>query len=145
MYLWDTNILRYFEEGHPTLRAHMLRVPWADIALPSITIAEVLRGRCDFALKATPEQAVLAHQLLIQTQQLLAQFNVIVFDQAGAEAMLRLQHQVKSRKRYADVMIAAVALAGKHVVVTRNMAHFADLLPARQLANWIDTPPSGKK
>lgn len=145
MYLWDTNVLRYFEEGHPTLRAYLLRVPWAEIALSSITIAEVLRGRCDFALKATPEQAVLAHHLLIQTQQLLSQFNVIVFDQTCSEAMLRLQRQVKSRKRYADVMIAAMALAGKHVVVTRNQAHFADLLPAHQLVNWIDVPPGGKR
>lgn len=143
MYLWDTNILRYFEEGHSTLRAHLLHTSWDNIALPSIVVAEVLRGRCDFALKATPTEAVLAHHLLIQTQQLLSQFNVILFDQACAAAMLRLQRQVKTRKRYVDVMIAAVALAGNHVVVTRNQAHFTDLLPPRQLANWIDNTPTG--
>jgi len=47
----------------------------------------------------------------------------------------------KSKKRYADMMIAAMALAGNHVVVTRNTKHFTDLLPPGQLANWIDTPP----
>ncbi len=38
-----------------------------------------------------------------------------------------------SKKRYTDVMIAAMALAGKHIVVTRNLKHFEDLLPPRQL------------
>jgi predicted nucleic acid-binding protein len=38
------------------------------------------------------------------------------------------------------MMIAAMALAGGHIVVTRNKQHFADLLPANQIANWIDDP-----
>jgi len=54
MYLWDANIVRYFGQGHLTLRLHLLRVPWAEIALPLVVEAEVLRGRCDFALKASP-------------------------------------------------------------------------------------------
>jgi len=54
MYLWDANIVRYFGQGHPTLRLHLWRVSWAEIALPSVVVAEVLRGRCDFALKASP-------------------------------------------------------------------------------------------
>ena len=142
MYLWDANILRHFAEGHPTLRNHLLQIPWAEIALPSVVLAEALRGRCDFALKATPVQAPLAHQQLVKTQQLLQQFNLVIFDQAAAQVMTELQRKVKSRKRYADVMIAAMALAGNHTVVTRNQTHFADLLPPRQLANWIDDPPA---
>lgn len=141
MYLWDSNILRHFGEGHPVLREHLLRVAWSEIALPSVVVAEVLRGRCDFALKAGPGEAPLAHQRLLETQQLLLKFNVIVFDQACAEAMLKLQQKHKGHKRYADVMIAAMVLAGRHTLVTRNQAHFADLLPAAQLANWIDVPP----
>ena len=65
----------------------------------------------------------------------------MVFDEACAEAMLQLQRTVRAHKRYADLMIAAMARAGDHVVVTRNQAHFADLLPPDRLANWIDVPP----
>ena len=54
MYLWDANILRAFGQGHATLRSYLLRVPWSEIALPSVVVAEALRGRCDFVLKATP-------------------------------------------------------------------------------------------
>jgi hypothetical protein len=60
MYLWDANILRHFGQGHATLRLQLLRVPWAEMALPSMVVAAVLRGRCDFALKATPADAVRA-------------------------------------------------------------------------------------
>jgi hypothetical protein len=38
-------------------------------------------------------------------------------------------------------MIAAMVLAGQHMLVTRNPADFVDVLPPAQLANWIDDPP----
>lgn len=120
MYLLDSNILRHYAEGHPVLREHLSRHAWGEIALPSVVVAEVLRGRSDHALKALPSEAPLAHQLLLQTQQILLLFSVVVFDQPSAEIMLRLQQKVKVHKRYADVMIAATAIAGNHVVVTRN-------------------------
>ena len=141
MYLWDANILRHFGQGHATLRLYLLRVSWAEIALPSVVVAEVLRGRCDHALKATPAEAPLAHQRLLETQQMLAQFHVVVFDAACATVMERFRHQHRRRKRYADLMIAAITTAGQHILVTRNQADFRDVLPQTQLANWIDEPP----
>lgn len=141
MYLWDANILRHFGEGHPTLRQHLLRVSWSEIVLPSVVVAEVLRGRCDFALKALPAGAPLAHRRLMETRQMLTRFRVIVFDESAAEALIRLRGQHSSRKRYPDLMIAAMAEAGHHVVVTRNESDFVDLLPKAQVANWIDNLP----
>ena len=141
MYLWDANILRAFGQGHATLRLHLLRVPWAEIALPSVVVAEVLRGRCESALKATPAEAPLTHQRLLATQQMLAQFHIVVFDMACATVMARLRQQHRRRKRYADLMIAAMVLAGQHMLVTSNYADFVDVLPPAQLANWIDDPP----
>lgn len=44
MYLWDSNILRHFGDGHPTLRLHLERIPWTEIALPSVVVAEALRA-----------------------------------------------------------------------------------------------------
>jgi predicted nucleic acid-binding protein len=141
MYLWDANILRYFGQGHATLRLHLLRVPWTEIALPSVVVAEVLRGRCDFALKASPSESPLAHRRLLETQQMLTRFRVVVFDESCVKVMERLRQRHQRRKRYADLMIAAIAEAGRHVLVTRNRADFVDLLPKAQVVNWIDNPP----
>ena len=140
MYLWDSNVLRHYGEQHPNLLAHLQRVSWTEIALPSVVVAEVLRGRCEFALKATPSEAPLAHQHLMRTWYFLQQFTVVVFDQVSAETMAGLQRKISTRKRYADVMIAATVLAGRHTLVTRNLGDFADLLPANQVENWIDQP-----
>ncbi|MGH9843111.1 MAG: type II toxin-antitoxin system VapC family toxin [Blastocatellia bacterium] len=125
--MWDTNILTHFVDGQAMLQEHLRRTPWSEIALPSVVVAEALRGRCEFALKAAPAQLPLAHQLLRDTQQLLQTFEVVVFNQPCALALAQLQKQRRGHKRYTDMMIAATALALNHIVVTRNTRHFADL------------------
>ena len=97
MYLWGANILRHFGQGHPTLRLHLLRVPWGEIALPSVVVAEVLRGRCEFALKASLAQAPSAHERLQETLQMLSRFHIMVFDQTSAEVMERLRRRHRRR------------------------------------------------
>ena len=138
MYLWDSNVLRYYFNKHPNLLAYVGSVPGREIALPSVVIAEVVSGRCEYVLKAEPEKAVLANELLMDTLKIIREFQIVTFDQACAAALTELLAKHKSRKRYADFMIAAIAVAGKHTVVTRNRKDFADLLPALQLQNWID-------
>ena len=68
-------------------------------------------------------------------------YQVVVFDAACATVMERLRQQRRRRKRYADLMIAAITTTGQHILVTRNQADFIDVLPQAQLANWIDEPP----
>jgi predicted nucleic acid-binding protein len=141
MYLWDTNIAVHFANNHPILALHIQRVGWDEIVLPSPTVAELWRGRAEFALKATPEQIIWAHNQLWQTYELITKFKVLLFDEEATEELKKLLKKFKSRKRYADVMIAAMALAGNHIVVTRNTKHFKDILPPHQITNWIDEPP----
>jgi tRNA(fMet)-specific endonuclease VapC len=142
MFLWDSNILRYHNQGHPTLQAHLQRVPRSQVALPSVVVAEVLRGRCEFALKSTPGQMPVAHEQLLKELRVLRRFRILSPDQSSAAAMSLLMKRHSSRKRYADLMIAAIAIAGNHIVVTRNQKDFVDLLPKHQLQNWIDDFPS---
>ena len=132
MYLWDSNILRHYGEGHPILRLHLERIPWSEIAVSC----------CEFALKANPSSLASAHLLLMKTQKFLNQFNVSVFDDNCAEALIKLRQQHKIHKKYPDMMITAMAQAGKHIVVTRNQKDFEIFLSPNQITNRIDTEPS---
>lgn len=143
MYLWDSNILRCHKQGDENLLEHLQRVAIDEIALPSVVVAETLRGKCEYALKAEPVNIQFAHELLREALKELQGFKIVYFDHASAAVFTQLIKKHRTRKRYADVMIAAVAIAGDHVVVTRNQKHFADLLPKHQLQNWIDESPTG--
>ena len=110
--------------------------------MPSVVVAEILRGRCDFALKADSNKLPSAYKLLIQTHKILSKFKIILFDEKCLLVMERLKSKYKSKKRHADMLIAATAISGHHVLVTRNKKHFEDLLPKNQIENWIDEKPN---
>lgn len=59
-------------------------------------------------------------------------FQIVVFDAACASVMENLRRRHHRRKRYADLMIAAMVAAGQHVLVTRNQGDFRDVLPHAQ-------------
>lgn len=101
MYLWDSNILRHYGEEHPTLMAHLQRISRQEVLLPSVVVAEALRGRCDYALKATPEQAVKAHEHLLAMLGLLQKFQALAFDGRSAAALSDLHKRHPRHKRYA--------------------------------------------
>ena len=128
-------------------------VGWDKIAFPSVVVSEVLRGRIDYALKAnTGSELAKANRLLMQTYEMLQNFNVftsftdgfalrLVFDEASGREFDTLRRRYTKHKRRADMLIASMALSGKHIVVTRNVKHFRELLPPSQIENWVDIPP----
>ena len=137
-FLWDSNILRHYLEDHPLLLSNLRKVPRQDVHLPIVVVAEQLRGRTEAILKAQPAQLARAQHVFQQTQALLNRFPILYFDEQSLLIAGRLTEQLRTRKRYADVLIAAQVLAGQHILVTRNTNDFRDLLPMEQLQNWVD-------
>jgi len=137
-FVWDSNILRHYLEDHPLLLENLTKVPRQHVVLPIVVVAEQRRGRADAILKAEPAQLARAQDLWQQTQALLRRFHLLYFDEQSLALVGRLKEQMRTRKRYADVLIAAQVIAGHHILVTRNTDDFRDLLPAQQLQNWID-------
>jgi predicted nucleic acid-binding protein len=137
-YLFDSNVLRYYTAKHPTLTRNLARVPAAQIGIPFVVVIEQLRGRFDAFLKAEPENLLREQARLLAAQQILALYQTVYVNEAAVAALVALRQRVSTHKRYADVMIAALALAGDDIVVTRNVEDFRDLLPAAKIQNWID-------
>ncbi len=137
-YLLDSNILRHYAANHPVLMENLKRVPPHEIRLPVIVYAEQLRGRLEELLKAEPSRLLLAQEHLTITQELLSSFAVLPLDAAASALAEQFKQRLKTHKRHADLIIAAQTLAGRHILVTRNIADFRELLPASQLQNWVD-------
>jgi predicted nucleic acid-binding protein len=137
-YLLDSNILRAYTAKHPTLTRNLARIPAEQIGIPFVVVIEQLRGRFDAYLKAEPENLLREQERLLAAQQFLSIYQTIyVIEQTIAE-LTALRSRVNTRKRYTDVVIAAMVLAGDDIVVTRNVDDFRDMLPADRIQNWID-------
>ena len=137
-YLLDSNILRYYTAKHPTMTRNLARVPADQIGIPFVVVIEQLRGRFDAYLKAEPENLLREQARLLAAQQFLSLYQTVYVNEQAVAALVALRQRVSTRKRYADVIIAAIALAGDNIVVTRNLDDFRDLLPAARIQNWVD-------
>ena len=137
-YLWDSNILRHYLDDHPLLLENLKKVNRQYVLLPVIVVAEQFRGRMDALVKAEPAYLFRAQQHFQRTQQVLSKFQILYLDENSLELVTQLTNRFKTRKRYADVLIAAQALASHNVLVTRNITDFRDFLPPQKLQNWID-------
>jgi tRNA(fMet)-specific endonuclease VapC len=138
MILLDTDILTLHRLSHEKVVKRFQ----AASELPAITIAaqiEVLRGRHDAIFKAEDGARLLhAQQVLAVTLKHLQQFQVVFFNAAAAAEFDRLR-QYKGLKKIGrgDLLIAAICLANKATLVTRNLKDFRKV-PGLLLENWAD-------
>jgi predicted nucleic acid-binding protein len=137
-YLLDSNILRAYTAKHPTLAQNLARIPAEQIGIPFVVVIEQLRGRFDAYLKAEPENLLREQERLLAAQQFLSIYQTIYVTELAVAELVALRNRVSTRKRYADVVIAAIALGSGDIVVTRNVDDFRDLLPTDRIQNWID-------
>jgi tRNA(fMet)-specific endonuclease VapC len=140
MYVLDTDTLTLIFAGQAQVTSRRDTVPESEIAVTVVSRIEVLQGRFDFLLKAADAAQLLrAQQRLLRTDQLLAGIrNVLLIDAPAAVEFDRLRHDRKLRKiGRADLLIAAIALAHRAVLVTRNRRHFRQV-PGLAIENWAD-------
>ena len=111
------------------------------MGIPIVVATEVLRGRVlaveeSFRRRADKIEAAFAsmHSTLI----LLRDANIVPFSPEASQIFQSGLDFPKGCGRN-DRLIAAIAIAGEHVLVTRNVAHFAGIR-GLQIENWIDDP-----
>ncbi len=97
-----------------------------------------MRGRYDAITKAEPQRLLQEQERLVEAEILLKTFEIAYLNESAIIELTNLLQRIQTRKRYADAIIAAMAIANHDIVVTRNVEDFKDLLPAAQIQNWID-------
>lgn len=140
MKVLDTDTLNLVYYAHPQVIARRSSVPASEVAITVVTRIEVLQGRFDFLLKAADAAELQrAQQLLDRTEQLLAAVpTVLPVNPAAAAEFDRLRQNKKLRKvGRPDLLIAAIVLANRGTLVTRNLRDFRQV-PGLSVENWAD-------
>jgi tRNA(fMet)-specific endonuclease VapC len=105
-----------------------------------MTWIEILTGRFEFVRKAaTGEELLRAQALLERTRGSLAAVETVVLIDARAAAEFDALRQHKKLKKIGrgDLLIAAIALANRATLVSRNLKDFRQV-PGLQVENWAD-------
>jgi tRNA(fMet)-specific endonuclease VapC len=139
MIILDTDILTHFLRSHPRV-VERLQGATEEIAITVISRIETLQGRFDSLLKAADgAELQRGQQRLEEAERALARIpTVLLVDAAAAAEFDRLRENKKLRKiGRADLLIAAITLAHKATLVSRNLKDFR-LVPGLQVENWAD-------
>lgn len=143
MWILDSNVWVAFAqreaECHNRVLGHGDDVGWDNVGVPIVVAAELLDGRLKYlaaAHRRSSRQLVVAFRLFEETYTRLNLFTLVPFDDAALAVYTRSQFFPETMSR-GDRLIASIAIAGSHRLVTRNVAHFAGT-PGLALENWID-------
>jgi tRNA(fMet)-specific endonuclease VapC len=139
MIVLDTDTLTFFFQNHPRVLERFGKVS-EDVAITIITRVETLRGRFDSLLKAADgDELRRGQERLIESERNLARIPLILaVDEAAATEFDRLRQNRKLKKiGRADLLIAAITLANRATLVSRNLKHFRQV-PGLALENWAD-------
>jgi tRNA(fMet)-specific endonuclease VapC len=134
-YLLDTDHLTLHEQGHEPLRKRLAAHPPDVLAVSVVSAEESLRGRLAvLSRRLSGEPRVRAYLKPVETMRFLNKVNVLPFDQACEQQYQNLLSQ-RLRVGTKDLLIAASALAGNWIVVTRNRRDF-EKIPGLVIEDW---------
>ena len=138
MLVLDTDTLSHLLRGHARATLRRSQVV-DDVVLTIITRIEVLQGRFAAVLKAAGrEQLGQAQDRLTESERRLASFDILPVNADAAAAFERLLN-TKGLRRIGrgDLLIAAIALAHRATLVSRNLRDFRQV-PGLRVENWAD-------
>jgi tRNA(fMet)-specific endonuclease VapC len=138
MIVLDTDTLTLYLLNHPRVLERR-RQAEDEVVITIISRIETLLGRFATLLKAADGSELQRGQgRLDQAERDLAPFRVLTVDTAAAAEFDRLRVNKKLKKiGRADLLIAAIALANRARLVTRNLKDFRQV-PGLQVENWAD-------
>lgn len=119
MYLLDTNILSYWMRGDQIIINRIKSHSPSELALSSITLAEILYG-----IEKSP---VKKEKRRIKINRISSLLTIFSFDPSAAEHYALIRSQLEKEGRVIgerDIQIASIAMANNLIVVTHNVNEF---------------------
>jgi tRNA(fMet)-specific endonuclease VapC len=138
MIVLDTDTLTLYLHNHPQVRERHRQAEY-EVVITIISRIEVLQGRFATLLKAADgAELQRGQERLDQAERDLLSFRVVPITDTGALEFDRLR-EIKRLKKIgrADLLIAAISLAHRATLVTRNLKDFRQV-PGLQVENWAD-------
>ncbi|NER48213.1 MAG: type II toxin-antitoxin system VapC family toxin [Symploca sp. SIO1A3] len=131
----DTNHLSLVQRGHLDIRQRLTMIKPQEIAITIISAEEQIRGRLGIIRRAnSSNELVLAYRRLKELLDELETINVLNFiPEASLIYGDLIQQKIRIGTR--DLRIAAIALAVKGTLVTRNHRDF-EKVPGLKVEDW---------
>jgi tRNA(fMet)-specific endonuclease VapC len=138
MFALDTDTLTHLLYGHERVFENVRRAD-RPVVLTLISRIEVLQGRFASVVKAeNGERLLLAQQRLVENEADMQRIPLLPVDGPAAAEFDRLRENKKLKKiGRADLLIAAITLANRATLVSRNVKDFGQV-PGLQIENWVD-------
>lgn len=123
-YILDSDHLSLYQRGHEPIGQKLLTIPPTQIAITVISAEELIRGRLAQIRKANkPQERICAYRWFARTLEFLDGFRILEYDHQS-EAYFQVLLARKLRTGTQDLKIAAISLAQKATLVTRNRQDF---------------------
>ena len=135
LYVFDTDMLTLYEEGHPKVTGRVAAHPPQELATTVISVEEQLSGWFTMVRRARSRAALAqVYRRLSRTVAFFGRMSIISFTE---EAMVRFEtlRAMKLNIGKMDQRIAAIALEEGAVVVTRNVRDFGRV-PGLTIEDW---------
>jgi tRNA(fMet)-specific endonuclease VapC len=135
LYVLDTDTLQLFQDGNPTVVAHVSTVAPGDLATSVVTIEEQLSGWYTELRQAKRiERLAWAYRRLAATIRFLVKIQIVDFDEPAIQRCQELK-KLRLKIRKMDLRIAAIVVQRGGVLVTRNIRDFKQV-PGLRIEDW---------
>jgi len=126
-FVLDTDIISMLQHGDPVVAANVGNYDPDQVATTIISVEKQLSGWYALLRRAkTAKELVPVYQRMSETVRFFGRLPLLTFTEVAASVYERLRKQ-KSRTGRMDLRIAAIALAHRAAIVTRNVTDFVDI------------------
>ena len=135
LWIFDTDHFSLLQRGHLGITNHISKIKADEIAITIISVEEQVRGRLSIIRRvSSPHELVFAYRRL---KELLEEIETIKVLNFNLEASLIYDDLMRQKIRIGtrDLRIAAIALAVKGTLVTRNQRDF-EKVPKLEIEDW---------